>query len=692
MNRLLPLLLLFTSLSFSQDITLYEQLNGRYDYVAIGNTMNLEENGANGNCVIATDSAATLELSTDDTIIAAYLYWAGSDDGDFDVLLNNIPITADRTFADALDGNRTFFAAFADVSDQVISSSAIEYNLGELDVTDVIADYCPTGTNFAGWALVVVYENDNLPLNQLNIYDGLQSVPDELTITLTNLNVLDNEGARIGFVAWEGDRSLAVNESLRINGNIISNEPLNPANNAFNGTNSFTGSSELYNMDIDVYDLQDNISIGDDTAEISLTSGQDFVMINNIITVLNSQLPEATIVIDNVSSACQSQDIDLDYTVFNTNSTDVLPANTPIAFYIENVLIGQSQTQNIIPIGGNESNRITLNIPNTIEGEFIIEARVDDDGDGNSTVQESNETNNSDIQNYQLIQPNIMTQPNDLVDCSIDTTGSIAIFNLTINDAVVTGNQSNVSVTYHLSQTDADTGVNPILQASQFQNTTNPQTIYVRVEAEAIADCASVGQFIIEAASPPNTVNLEALESCDFDNNGSAEFNFSSQTQRILEVNPSAIINYYESMTNAENDENRISNTMTYENMSNPQDIFVRIESSQFENCFSIQGFALQSALCDIVIPTGISANGDGDNDTFNIPGLYEFYEDFSIKIYNRWGRLVYDGNQNIPAWDGFSNQPKIGNRNLPVGTYYYILKLEPEDPETHIGWVYLTR
>ena len=85
----------------------------------------------------------------------------------------------------------------------------------------------------------------------------------EKKIQNNNLNVLDNEGAKIGFVAWEGDSALAVNESLRINGNVIGNPPLNPSTNAFNGTNSFTGNQDLYNMDIDVYDLQNNIEIGD---------------------------------------------------------------------------------------------------------------------------------------------------------------------------------------------------------------------------------------------------------------------------------------------------------------------------------------------------------------------------------------------------------------------------------------------
>jgi hypothetical protein len=37
----------------------------------------------------------------------------------------------------------------------------------------------------------------------------------------------------------------------------------------------------LYNMDLDVYNIQNNINIGDTSAQIQLTSGQDFVMINH---------------------------------------------------------------------------------------------------------------------------------------------------------------------------------------------------------------------------------------------------------------------------------------------------------------------------------------------------------------------------------------------------------------------------
>ena len=119
-------------------------------------------------------------------------------------------------------------------------------------------------------AILVVYENPNLTLNQLNIYQGLEALSpnrplgiiDYMTIQLDNLYLISNTGAKIGFIAWEGDRFIQESERLSFSANgttnILSN-PLNPSNNAFNGTNTETNSSNLYNMDLDVYSIENYI-------------------------------------------------------------------------------------------------------------------------------------------------------------------------------------------------------------------------------------------------------------------------------------------------------------------------------------------------------------------------------------------------------------------------------------------------
>ncbi|WP_458629189.1 T9SS type B sorting domain-containing protein [Winogradskyella sp. PC D3.3] len=481
---------------FSQDVSLFQQFNGRYDYVAIGNTMNTVENGTLGPCTILTSSSANLTLNDNQNIVAAYLYWAGSGNGDFHISLNNIDITAERTFSDALDSDRVFFAAFADITSIILDQGSTDYTISNFDLSADIGPYCASGTNFGGWAITVIYEDHNLPLNQLNVYDGLQSVPDYLSISLDNLNVLDNENAKIGFIAWEGDRSIAVNEQLTINGNVISNYPLNPANNAFNGTNSFTGASNLYNMDIDVYSIQNHINIGDTSATISLTSGQDFVMINNIITVLNSQLPDATISIDNNTVSCGDHTIELFYTVYNTNSTGVLPANTPIAFYSNGSFIGASATVNDIAINASESQSIYLNLPNGTDPNVTIIAIVDDNGTMNGVVTESNENNNSAFKEIELLLiPEIIELPN-LVGCN----EGLEISNFNLFEALETLNYNEEDIAFYHSIEDLETESNAIIIPSDYNNVSNPETIYARIERDP---CYEIFQFDLTIENCP---------------------------------------------------------------------------------------------------------------------------------------------------------------------------------------------
>ncbi len=577
-----------TLLSHAQDIDLFQQFNGRYDYTALGNTLNIIENGPNVTCDILTSSSASLNLDPSQDIVAAYLYWAGSGTGDFDIEVNGIPITAERTFSDALDDVRVFFAAFADITTIVQTEGSTNYTISEFDLTNVIAPFCPTGTNFGGWAITVIYQDESLPLNQLNVYDGLQSVPTELTITLENLNVLDNVGAKIGFVAWEGDASLAVNEQLTINGNVIGNIPLNPLNNAFNGTNTFTGASDLYNMDIDVYNIQNNISVGDTSATIELTSGQDFVMINNIITVLNSQLPDATITLDGFDVRCNDRRVTIDYTVFNTNSTDPLPANTPIAFYADGILVGQSATQSIIDINDAESGTLDLIIPESVNDAFQLIIIVDDDGTGQGTVTELNEINNSTTSVINLLSsPPIETLPASLL-CDIS-------FN---------------SAQFNLFQILQDNGID-------------------------------------------TSINVE----------------------------------FYRSLEELEAITNEINNPSNFNNETSPQIIYARVETSP---CYSVYEFDLEVENCPPIIPEGFSPNDDNINDWFNIQGLYNIFEHHKLKIFNRYGTLIFEGDNNKP-WRGYTNRG-INNRGklVPVGTYFYIIEFNDSNYEPEAGWVYV--
>ena len=70
----------------------------------------------------------------------------------------------------------------------------------------------------------------------------------------------------------------------------------------------------------------------------------------------------------------------------------------------------------------------------------------------------------------------------------------------------------------------------------------------------------------------------------------------------------------------------------------------------------------------ELKAPNYLSPNGDGVNDFFIIENV-ELYNDFSLKIFNDNGNLVFDVENNYDnTWNGLSNN----NNELPSATYFY--------------------
>ncbi len=609
-NRLLIVIgaLVSSWISTGQDIGLFQQFNGRYDYTAIGNTLNQFENNLDDSfCEILPSSSADLNLLPSQNLIAAYLYWAGSGVADTEVLLNDLPINSEINYSVSFNSGTSelvYFACFSNVTELIQNLGNGSYTLSELDIAATLTNnpgYCDNRTNFAGWSLYLIYEDQNLPLNQLSLFQGLEIINvnvNEKTILLDNINVLDNQGAKIGFLAWEGDDALNFGETLSINDNILSNPPLNLSDNAFNGTNTFTNSTEFYNADLDVYDIQDNIAIGDTSATIKLTTGDfdsngvfraDLIILNNIITVLNSQLPDATVTIDEFIVECNSRVIDLEYTIYNTNSTDPLPPGTPIAFYANGVLLGQMQTQDVIPIDSSENGAITLFVPDGLDTPVLIEVVVDDDGSGMGVVNETDESNNSYQLEIQLPESALNIELSHLLSCDLGFNS--ALFDLTEQLQLIDPSFDIDTAQFYTSEADADLMNAPILIPESYSNTQESQLIYIRIEHMP---------------------------------------------------------------------------------------------------CYQLFEFELQVENCPPFVPQGFSPNDDGYNDWFNIQGLYDIFDTHELLIFNRYGTLIFEGN-NDSKWRGRSNRGLNAEGKLvPVGTYFYVLHLNDPNYRPLTGWVYV--
>lgn len=84
-----------------------------------------------------------------------------------------------------------------------------------------------------------------------------------------------------------------------------------------------------------------------------------------------------------------------------------------------------------------------------------------------------------------------------------------------------------------------------------------------------------------------------------------------------------------------------------------------------------------------IQAPNVFTPNGDGQNEEFVIEGI-ETYPEASVRIFNRWGTLVYQ------TEDYDSN--KWGGSGVPDGVYYYIIDLGLEDGSAHSGVIHILR
>lgn len=84
--------------------------------------------------------------------------------------------------------------------------------------------------------------------------------------------------------------------------------------------------------------------------------------------------------------------------------------------------------------------------------------------------------------------------------------------------------------------------------------------------------------------------------------------------------------------------------------------------------------------LCDI--PKGVSPNGDGLNDTWDLSG----YNVKKVEIFNRYGTKVYSKSNYVDEWHGQSDN----SNELPDGTYYYVVEFNDSPVKT--GWVYINR
>ncbi|RZJ73421.1 MAG: T9SS type B sorting domain-containing protein [Flavobacterium sp.] len=107
------------------------------------------------------------------------------------------------------------------------------------------------------------------------------------------------------------------------------------------------------------------------------------------------------------------------------------------------------------------------------------------------------------------------SDPNDMLKCTATGSGQTEVFHLTDQNDHVLGllHSALYTITYHLTQADADNGVNPLPEF--YTNTSNGQTIYARLIHNEIAICHGTTSFQLFVGGTPEPTITTTGYICD---------------------------------------------------------------------------------------------------------------------------------------------------------------------------------
>lgn len=293
-----------------------------------------------------------------------------------------------------------------------------------------------------------------------------------------------------------------------------------------------------------------------------------------------------------------------------------------------------------------------------------------------------------------LVSNFIYEVPENLTACATSTTLDVGMFNLNEqSDFILQNVNQNTpvfpTVSYHRSESDANADINPLL--ANYNNETNPQTIYARVEDDQ--GCPEIFPFSLTVFNLPVINTIENVFLCYLKEN-TIDYDLQQLNARVFDgLNQDNInLTYYLNNNDAMLGVNAVNRVNI--NAGIDTNIFIRAENANGNMCFALSTFIVRldnenTDVDDRCIPffaNTMTPNGDGANDFFYIRNI-ETFPNNVLTIYNRWGNIVYQANGYVNTWDGTHN-----GAPLPVGNYYYYIELNDNEKRSHTGYITILR
>ena len=219
----------------------------------------------------------------------------------------------------------------------------------------------------------------------------------------------------------------------------------------------------------------------------------------------------------------------------------------------------------------------------------------------------------------------IATQPMDLTLCDDDNNGVMA-FDLSSQDGFI-NSASGMSISYHLSQLDADTGAasNPL--SSPYES--GIDTIYVRLENNGNTDCYDTTSFeieVFELAFPLDSANIDSIEECDnisvgTDTDGFIVFDLTQRETDILNGQDSSVFTLTYFTDAGYTNQIPVAQETAFENTTaGGQTVYVRMTNNLNATCYDDTSFEISVFELPVLnSPPFVLEQCDDDFDGYNV-------------------------------------------------------------------------
>ena len=234
-----------------------------------------------------------------------------------------------------------------------------------------------------------------------------------------------------------------------------------------------------------------------------------------------------------------------------------------------------------------------------------------------------------------------------------DTNG-IVTFDLSLKEAEIYGTQSatEFEIKFYYSQVAADAAIAGTEITAPIQNSSNPQTIFARIENRGNTNCYETASFNLIVNPLPVVSPIVILTQCDDDADGFTPFNLTEANILISNNSTNEVFTYYLTQAEAVNGlpADQIPNFINY---SNPtalnSSVYARVETvngcyrtaridlvvgaTQIPPAFNLTYFVCDDKLVDNDNMNGI-ASFDFSNATAQIEALFPVGQNLTIAYY----------------------------------------------------------